>query len=73
MRKELEKQKEQAHSASVSTKWAQNKLKAEGESHKVSLRGIVLKAESELILGLRPANERRRYQVTPSLIGWAQT
>ena len=25
-----------------------------------------------LILGLRPANERRRYQVTPSLIGWAQ-
>ena len=26
-----------------------------------------------LILGLRPANERRRYQVTLSLIGWAQT
>ena len=26
-----------------------------------------------LILGLRPANERRRYIVTPSLIGWAQT
>ena len=26
-----------------------------------------------LILGLRPANERRRYFVTPSLIGWAQT
>ena len=24
-----------------------------------------------LILG--PANERRRYKVTPSLIGWAQT
>ena len=24
-----------------------------------------------LILGLRPANERRRYKVTPSLIGWA--
>ena len=22
--------------------------------------------------GLRPANERRRYKVTPSLIGWAQ-
>ena len=21
--------------------------------------------------GLRPANERRRYKVTPSLIGWA--
>ena len=26
-----------------------------------------------LILGLRPANERRRYKVRPSLIGWAQT
>ena len=25
-----------------------------------------------LILGLRPANERRRYFVTPSHIGWAQ-
>ena len=28
---------------------------------------------TELILGLRPANERRRYFVTTSLIGWAQT
>ena len=28
---------------------------------------------SGLILGLRPANERRRYKVTLSLIGWAQT
>ena len=27
----------------------------------------------ELILGLRPANERRRYKVTPFPIGWAQT
>ena len=26
-----------------------------------------------LILDLHPANERRRYKVTPSLIGWAQT
>ena len=26
-----------------------------------------------LIMGLHPANERRRYKVTPSLIGWAQT
>ena len=26
-----------------------------------------------LILGLRPANGRRRYKVTPPLIGWAQT
>ena len=23
--------------------------------------------------GLHPANERRRYKVTPSLIGWVQT
>ena len=33
--------------------------------YKVSITG--------LILGLRPANERRRYFVTTSLIGWAQT
>ena len=26
-----------------------------------------------LILGLHPANERRHYKVTPSLIGWVQT
>ena len=26
-----------------------------------------------LILGLHTANERRRYRVPPSLIGWAQT
>ena len=32
-----------------------------------------LKALSGLILGLRPANERRRYKVTPFLIGWART
>ena len=25
------------------------------------------------ILGVRPANERRRYKVTPFLTGWAQT
>ena len=31
-----------------------------------------MKAESGLILGLRLANERRRYFVTMSLIGWAQ-
>ena len=29
--------------------------------------------EAGLILGLRPAKERRRYKVTASLIGWAQT
>ena len=26
-----------------------------------------------LILGMRLANEGRRYKVTPSLVGWAQT
>ena len=26
-----------------------------------------------LIFGLHPANERRRYKVTPPLIGWKQT
>ena len=30
------------------------------------------KAISGLILGLRPANERRRYFVMTSLIGWVQ-
>ena len=29
-------------------------------------------AMSGLILGLHPANERRRHKVTPSLIGWVQ-
>ena len=29
-------------------------------------------ANTGLILGLRSANERRRYLVTTSLIGWAQ-
>ena len=34
---------------------------------------IELDVYSGLILGLRLANERRRYKITPSLIGWAQT
>ena len=29
--------------------------------------------EAGLILDLHPSNERRRYKVTPSLTGWAQT
>ena len=29
--------------------------------------------KSGLIRGLHPANERRRYKVTPSLVGWAET
>ena len=29
--------------------------------------------DAGLILGLHPANERHRYNVMPSLIGWVQT
>ena len=37
-------------------------------------RGLTLaNADTGLILGLPPANGRRRYKVTPSLIGWTQT
>ena len=32
----------------------------------------MLPVNSGLILGLHPANERRRYFVATSLIGWAQ-
>ena len=32
---------------------------------------MVKAAHAGRILGLLPANERRRYKVTPSLIGWA--
>ena len=38
---------------------------------KIHLRSRNL--NSGLILGLRQANERRRYFITTSLIGWAQT
>ena len=33
---------------------------------------LVAKSFPGLLLGLHPANERRRYKVTPSLIGWAR-
>ena len=39
----------------------------------IQVISIFGKLVSGLILSLRPANERRRYKVTPSLIGWAQT
>ena len=42
-----------------------------GQQELFYLRAV--KDITELILGLHPANERRRYKVTPSLIGWAQT
>ena len=34
---------------------------------------VITAIEAELIPGLHPANERRRYKVAPSLIVWAQT
>ena len=40
-----------------------------GHSHKDIHQQRLIRAD----LGLRQANERRRYKVTPSLIGWAQT
>ena len=54
------------------------------EAELVRPTGILLEAKKRVahtglcydiagpILGLCPANERRRYKVTPSLIGWAQ-
>ena len=43
----------------------------------LSLYGLIIDCRtrhiSEMILGLHPANERRRYKVTLSLIGWTQT
>ena len=45
--------------------------------HKQQMHSIAMIVEvltiPGLLLGLLPANERRRYKVTPSLIGWAQT
>ena len=38
----------------------------------ISYKIYILYVYSELILGLRPANERRGYYVTTSLIGWVQ-
>ena len=37
------------------------------------LSGYCVHSNSGLILGLHPANERRRYFVTTSLIGWVHT
>ena len=39
----------------------------------VTAAGILRLGSTGMILGLCPANERRRYFVTISLIGWAQT
>ena len=35
--------------------------------------GRSFNGDAGLILGLRTANERRRYFVVPSLIGWVQS
>ena len=39
----------------------------------VKYSGVLGDPMTGLVLGLRPANERRRYFVTTSLIGWEQT
>ena len=44
-----------------------------GYEHDENFAAIMWDHFTGLILGLCPANERRRYKVTPSLIGWAQT
>ena len=56
----------------------------QGEVSKFSLRAhlsactvmtklVILICTTGLVLGLRPANERCCYKVTPSIIGWVQT
>ena len=47
--------------------------KSRVQNQSLSYHGMQRHTWSGLILGLRPANERRRYFVTASLIGWAQT
>ena len=42
------------------------------DRYKATLIYVRTSISTWLILGLRPANERRRYFVTTSLIGWAQ-
>ena len=41
--------------------------------HRLAWRAWAAHRDTGLIPGLCPANERRRYKVTPSLIGWVQT
>ena len=39
----------------------------------VPVLGDMCHCDTGLIVGLHPANERCHYEITPSLIGWAQT
>ena len=41
--------------------------------YEMAVNQLKLQGNTGLILGVCPANERRRYNVMPSLIGWAQT
>ena len=43
------------------------------EEWNISSSGISAFGKPEISLGMHPANERRRYIVTTSLIGWAHT
>ena len=48
-------------------------LKAINEAWGIVIDMIIYPTTTGMILGLCPANNRRRYFVTTSLIGWAQT
>ena len=43
------------------------------EELNISSSGISAPGKPEISLGMHPANERRRYIVTTSFIGWAHT
>ena len=55
----------------VSNTYSKNTI-TDGWQYLAQNRGAS-RGNTELILGLHPANQRRRYKVTSSLIGWAQT
>ena len=47
-------------------------MKLKGVPRSVDMLVLYVHIHTGMTLGLRPANERRRYFVTTSLIGWAQ-
>ena len=50
LKKELEKQKELLSSSVVKVKWAENKIKAEAEQHKVSSLLIISSVELDFCM-----------------------
>ena len=53
--------------------WSAFAVMKDMHQEKIYFIDIWIQLDLGLILGLHPANERRRYKVTTSLIGWAQT